>query len=182
MNAVNGFLEGFFLATFKINNLVFYGNDVGVVNDKEVLEADACVGLTRIDVLLPLLQKMISTGPVTNWMVFVVGILYPELIGTDVVSGVILLEDLGCVVAVSIDVDGRNCFGKENVMFLVKNVVQNWVEDGEILLRVDGLFAAEVDTGTCVTGADMLLSLLKNVVFNDSDCVSDVIWYVSVVW
>lgn len=36
MNAVNGFLEGFFLATFKINNLVFYGNDVGVVNDKEV--------------------------------------------------------------------------------------------------------------------------------------------------
>lgn len=124
MNAVNGFLEGFFLATFKINNLVFYGNDVGVVNDKEVLEADACVGLTRIDVLLPLLQKMIYTGPVTNWMVFVVGILYPELIGTDVVSGVILLEDLGCVVAVSIDVDGRNCFGKENVvMFLVKIVV-----------------------------------------------------------
>lgn len=57
MNAVNGFLEGFFLATFKINNLVFYGNDVGVVNDKEVQEADACVGLTRIDVLLPLLQK-----------------------------------------------------------------------------------------------------------------------------
>lgn len=77
-----------------------------------MLEADACVGLTRIDVLLPLLQKMIYTGPVTNWMVFVVGILYPELIGTDVVSGVILLEDLGCVVAVSIDVDGRNCFGK----------------------------------------------------------------------
>lgn len=119
------FSRVFFLATFKINNLVFYGNDVGVVNDKEVLEADACVGLTRIDVLLPLLQKMIYTGPVTNWMVFVVGILYPELIGTDVVSGVILLEDLGCVVAVSIDVDGRNCFGKENVMFLVKNVVQN---------------------------------------------------------
>lgn len=69
---------------------------------------------------------MIYTGPVTNWMAFVVGILYPELIGTDVVSGVILLEDLGCVVAVSIDVDGRNCFGKENVvMFLVKNVLQN---------------------------------------------------------
>lgn len=69
---------------------------------------------------------MIYTGPVTNWMVFVVGILYPELIGTDVVSGVILVEDLGCVVAVSIDVNGRNCFGKENVvMFLVKTVVQN---------------------------------------------------------
>lgn len=142
-----------------------------------MLEADACIGLTRIDVLLPLLQKMIYTGPVTNWMVFVVGILYPELIGTDVVSGVILLEDLGCVVAVSIDVDERNCFGKENVMFLVKIVVQR-VEDGEILLRVDGLFAAEVDTGTCVIGADMLLSLLKN----DSDCVSDVFLYVSVVW
>lgn len=173
MNAVNGFLEFFFLATFKINNLVFYGNDVGVVNDKEVLEADACVGLTRIDVLLPLLQKMIYTGPVTNWMAFVVGILYPELIGTDVVSGVILLEDLGCVVAASIDVDGRNCFGKENVvMFLVKNVLKNRVEEGEILLRVDGLFAAEVDTGTCVIGADMLLSLLKN----DSDCVSDCVF------
>lgn len=69
---------------------------------------------------------MIYTCPVTNWMVFVVGILYPELIGTDVVSGVILVEDLGCVVAVSIDVNGRNCFGKENVvMFLVKTVVQN---------------------------------------------------------
>lgn len=69
---------------------------------------------------------MIYTGPVTKWMVFVVGILYPELIGTDVVSGVILVEDLGCVVAVSIDVNGRNCFGKENVvMFLVKTVVQN---------------------------------------------------------
>lgn len=69
---------------------------------------------------------MIYTGPVTNWMVFVVGILYPELIGTIVVSGVILVEDLGCVVAVSIDVNGRNCFGKENVvMFLVKTVVQN---------------------------------------------------------
>lgn len=69
---------------------------------------------------------MIYTGPVTKWMVFVVGILYPELIGTDVVSGVILVEDLGCVVAVSIDVNGRNCFGKENVvMVLVKTVVQN---------------------------------------------------------
>lgn len=51
------FSRFFFLATFKIN-LVFYGNDVGVVNDKEVLEADACIGLTRIDVLLPLLQKL----------------------------------------------------------------------------------------------------------------------------
>lgn len=116
-------------------------------------------------------------------MVFVVGILFPELIGTDVVPGVILLDDIGCVVAVSIDVDGRNCFGKENVvMFLVKIVVQNRVEDGEIWFRVDGLFAAEVDEGTCVIGADVLLLLLDNVVFKDSDCISDVIGYVLVVW
>lgn len=67
---------------------------------------------------------MIYIGFVINWMVFVVGILYFEFIGIDVVFGVILVEDFGCVVVVLIDVNGRNCFGKENVvMFLVKIVV-----------------------------------------------------------
>lgn len=40
----------------------------------------------------------------------------------------------------------------------------------------------DVDEGRCVNWVDVLVLLLKNVVFNDFDCVLDVIGYVLVVW
>lgn len=56
------------------------------------------------------------------------------------------------------------------------------MKDGEVVLRDDGLFSSDVDEGRCVNWADVLVLLLKNAVFNDFDCVPDVIGYASVVW
>lgn len=66
MNADNGFID--VVALVKASDVVSVvtrvGDGVAVGNDKEVLDADKCIELDMIDVLLPLSQKMIYTGPV----------------------------------------------------------------------------------------------------------------------
>lgn len=160
MNADNGFID--VVALVKASDVVSVvtrvGDGVAVGNDKEVLDADKCIELDMIDVLLPLSQKMIYTGPVPHFMVFVVMILCPGMICTGVVVGVIVFEHVDFVISVLIDCDESNVFSKD-----------------------DGLFMSYVDEGTCVIWADVLVFLPKNVVFNECDCVPDVFGYASVV-
>lgn len=179
INVDNGFLDVVTLP--NVSNLEFVGVRVGdgvaVVNDKEVLEADECIGLNMIDVLLSLSQKMIYTGPVPNCMVFVVMILCPVMICTGVVVGVFVFKEI----SVLNDVDGSKCLVKGDVvMFLVKKVVSNRVENFERLFRDEGLFEAEADEGLYVEGDDVLLLLVENVVFNNG--VLYVIWDAAAVW
>lgn len=151
MNADNDFID--VVALVKAGDVVSVvtrvGDGLAVVNDKEVLEAGKCIELDMIDVLLPLSQTMIYTGPVPDFIVFVV--ICPELRFSGVVVGVIVFENVNFVISVLIDVDESNVFSKDEfVLFFEIRVVYNRVNDGEIALRDDGLFSSDVDEGRCV--------------------------------
>lgn len=124
---------------------------------------------------------MIYIGFVFNCMVFVVMILCFVMICIGVVVGVFVFKDVDIVILVLNDVDGSKCLVKGDVvMFLVKKVVLNRVENFECLFRDEGLFEVEVDEGLYVEGDDVLLFFVENVVFNNG--VLYVIWDVVVVW
>lgn len=124
INADNGFLDVVALA--RVSNLVFVeirvGDGVADVNDEDELEAGICIGLNMIEVWLPLSQKMIYIGPVSDRIVFVVMILCPEMICTGVVVGIFVIENVNLVVhvAVLIDVDESNVFVKGDVVLFLE--------------------------------------------------------------
>lgn len=63
---------------------------------------------------------MIYTGPVPDCMVFVVMVLFPDMICTGVVVGIIVFENVDFVVAVLIDVDESNVFVNGDVVLFIE--------------------------------------------------------------
>lgn len=63
---------------------------------------------------------MIYTGPVPHFMVFVVMVLFPDMICTGVVVGIIVFENVDFVVAVLIDVDESNVFVNGDVVLFIE--------------------------------------------------------------
>lgn len=63
---------------------------------------------------------MIYTGPVPDCMVFAVMVLFPDMICTGVVVGIIVFENVDFVVAVLIDVDESNVFVNGDVVLFIE--------------------------------------------------------------
>lgn len=63
---------------------------------------------------------MIYTGPVSDCMVFVVMVLFPDTICAGVVVGIIVFENVDFVVAVFIDVDESNVFVNGDVVLFIE--------------------------------------------------------------
>lgn len=63
---------------------------------------------------------MIYTGPVPDCMVFVVMVLFSDMICTGVVVGIIVFENVDFVVAVLIDVDESNVFVNGDVVLFIE--------------------------------------------------------------
>lgn len=63
---------------------------------------------------------MIYTGPVPDCMVFVVMVLFSDMICTGVVVGIIVFENVDFVVAVLIDVDESNVFVNGDVVLFLE--------------------------------------------------------------